>query len=179
MKKIITLLITVAALISCESDVKTSNHSIQAVKDNNSWKSDRTDVKIDNGYMTIHAYRGSEQLDLVFKSPTGAVNSNNNQVYYFGRESVDKSQEFGSNYVHDPKNVVKYKYVEEGVTFVYGTTEKTGDGQIVITSFDPVGGRISGNFRCNASYEGDLGSVPSDVNFQQGFIFDISVPDKL
>ena len=164
MKKIASLLILLAAFVSCESDVKFNNPSFQGQKDNFLWRADHTETTKttigDKEYLTINAFRGQEQLSLVIPAPTTAIVKTNAQTYTLGV---------------DDKITATYEHTEEGLTLVYKTGKGLGNGQIVINEYDPASKKISGSYRFNAIYQGDNPSVPVNLNFQDGFIYQIQV----
>ena len=160
MKKIASLLILIVAFVSCESDVKFNNPSFQGQKDNHFWRASRTETVIANGNLTINAFRGLEQVSLVIPAPTAAIVKDNPVTYTLGV---------------DDNIIASYQYAEEGLFLVYKTGKEIGNGEIVISEYDPVAKTISGSFRFNAIYQGDNPSVPVNLNFQDGFIYKIQV----
>ena len=151
----------VVAFVSCESDVKFNNPSFQGQKDNFLWKADHTETVTANGNLTIKAFRGQEQLSLVIPAPTAAIVKTNPVTYTLGV---------------DDNITAAYQHADKDLVFVYKTGKDLGNGQIVISEYDPVSRKISGSYRFNALYQGtDSNVLDANVNFQDGFIYKIQV----
>src|SRR4030095_4732683 len=106
MKKIASLLMLLVAFVSCESDVKFNDPSFQGQKDNYLWRADHTQAVIADGNLTIHAFRGLEQVTLVIPAPTAAIVKTNPMTYTLG---------------DDDKITATYQHAEEDLVFVYKT----------------------------------------------------------
>src|SRR4051812_17730793 len=83
MKKIAALLFMVAALVSCEEDVKFNDPGFQGRKDNYTWRADVTNAYVTNGYMIVNAYKGLETVTLQFPVPTTDITPSNPVTYTF------------------------------------------------------------------------------------------------
>ena len=164
MKKYIIILTTILALSSCGSDVKFNNPSFQGQKDNILWRADVTQVAITGGTLTINAFKGLEIVSIVIPAPTAPIGSLNPQVYKLGTDDATSNDIFAS-----------YSYTENNISLNYATAKGKGNGEVVITKYDPATKKLSGSFRFNAEYEGDNQLVPKNVNFQNGFIYNILV----
>lgn len=164
MKKIIFILTTILTLSSCGSDVKFNDPSFQGQKDNVLWRADVTNATITGGTLTINAFRGLEVVSLVVPAPTGAIGSFNTQVSLLGTDDAISNDVFAS-----------YSYNENGISLKYSTAKMIGNGKVTITNYDPKTRKLSGSFNFNAKYEGDNQLVSKNLNFQNGFIFNIIV----
>ncbi len=161
MKKIFTALLLIIALISCETDVKFNNPSFQAKKDNNLlWKADVTQTTIVDGNFVLKAYKRFEVLTIIFPAPTEAITSDVPVTYNFGI---------------DDAVAVNYDYTENTISLNYSTGTGRGLGQVTITNYNPTTKKISGNFNFNLIYNGADRVAISNINFQQGFIYNLQV----
>ncbi|AWI24758.1 DUF6252 family protein [Flavobacterium pallidum] len=181
MKKIVSLLLILVAFSSCETDVKFSDPGLQGRKDNLIWRADLTTASFTTtdpvdpsiGELTITAYKGLEEVTLKMPFVVSAGVMNNNPLEFsYGYDAAHPE--------NDDDIVVSYSYEDNGVTLEYITgmgynvgAQQRGNAQIVITSYDPVKGTISGNFKFNAKYQGTSDIVPENVNFQEGAFYNI------
>lgn len=155
---------TVLALTSCGSDVKFNDPSFQGQKDNVLWRADVITAAITGETLTINAYRGLEVVSLVVPAPAGSIGSLNPQVSLLGTDDAVSDDIFAS-----------YSYAENGISLNYATAKGIGNGKVTITKYDPKTRKLSGSFNFNAEYEGDNQLVAKNLNFQNGFIFNIKV----
>ncbi len=165
MKKLITIFSAFLVLCSCSSDVKFNNPGFQARKDNFNWKADLTNGKILNGKIILEAYLGSETVTMTVPAPLSNILTNNPVIHKFGT-TVDEP--FNDN-------EVTYKNTIEGTILTYKTNTVQSNGQLEITSFNLTTRKLSGTFRFNATYQGIDPKIATNVNFQEGFIFDVLV----
>ena len=165
MKKLIALFSLFLILCSCASDVKFNNPGFQARKDNFNWKADITNGKIRNGMIVIDAIVGSETVTMTVKAPLSNILKSNPVIHKFGI-TVDEPVN---------ENEATYKNTVDGVTLLYKTNTVRSNGQLEITNFDFTNRKLSGRFRFNATYQGVDPAIAPNVNFQEGFIFDIIV----
>lgn len=165
MKKYILAFATAAILFSCASDVKFSTPGFQARKDNFVWKSDVTNGSISNGFLTVNAYLSAETVVIKVPAPLSSVFKNNPLVFTLGVTQ------------NDPINTseASYSTTRDGVTLKYATNTEVSNGQFVITSYDFTTKKLSGTFRFNATYQGVDPLITKNVNFQEGFIYEVPI----
>lgn len=164
MKKYIIILTIILALSSCGSDVKFNDPSFQGQKDNVLWRADVTQAAITGGTLTINAFRGLEIVSIVIPAPAAPIGTLNPQVYKLGTDDAISNDIFAS-----------YSYTENNISLNYATAKGIGNGEVIINRYDPTTKKLSGTFRFNAEYTGDNQLVPKNLNFQNGFIYNISV----
>ncbi len=153
MKKILSLIVLVVVLTSCEEDVKFNNPAVQGLKDNELWKA--TDFSATRGgdnSLTITADNGFEIITLKTQNIDPGV-------YVLG---VNES------------NKATYTLSVDGIEMFHSTGTGIGNGEITISA-DPTetnvtAGYITGNFYFNA--EDEDGNV---VNFQQGVFYRVPI----
>ena len=163
MKKYFTLFLAAIALISCTSDVKFSTPGFQARKDNFIWKADVAQGSIANGFFTIKAFLGSESVTFTVPAPLSSVYKNNPLVYTLG---ITQNDPFNDS-------EATYSTTLDGVILKYVTNTEVSNGQFVITSYDFGTKKLSGTFRFNATYQGIDPLIAKNVNFQEGFIYEV------
>ncbi|AWH84028.1 hypothetical protein HYN59_02390 [Flavobacterium album] len=153
MKKILSLIVLLAVLTSCEEDVKFNNPAVQGLKDNELWKATEfTAVKGTDNSLTVSATNGFETITLKTQSIDPGV-------YTFGVGNTSKAS---------------YTLFVDDIDMSYTAGAGIGDGQITISA-DPretnvAAGYVTGKFYFNA--EDEDGNV---VNFQQGVFFRVPI----
>ncbi|MEL1245635.1 DUF6252 family protein [Flavobacterium sp. DGU11] len=153
MKKILSLIVLLAVLTSCEEDVKFNNPAVQGLKDNELWKATEfSAVKGGDNSLTISANNGFETILLKTQNIDPGV-------YALGVNNSNKAS---------------YTLSVDGIEMFYSTGSGIGDGQITISA-DPretnlAAGYVTGKFYFNA--EDEDGNV---VNFQQGVFFRVPI----
>ena len=165
MKKVIALFFFFLIICSCTSDVKFNTPGFQARKDNFNWKADITKGKILNGMIVIEAFIAAETVTLTVPAPLSNILKSNPVIHKFG-VTVDAP-------INDSEAI--YKNTGNNTVLLYKTNTVQSNGQLEITSFDLVTRTLSGTFRFNATYQGVNTAVAPNVNFQDGFIFDVIV----
>ena len=153
MKKLLSLLVLLVAMTSCEEDVKFNTPAVQALKDNELWKAAEYKAMIVGGSLTIEATNGFETVVLRTVGSTPG-----------------ESFELGIN----NSNRATYSLVADALVEEYQTGTNIGNGLIEISA-DPTEtniaeGYISGNFRFNA-----VSSSDETVNFQRGFFYKVPI----
>lgn len=156
MKKIVSLLVLLVAITSCEEDVKFNNPAVQGLKDDELWRADDFDAVItasmDGTTLTITADNGFETVVLRTEdTDPGAYDLGN-----------------------DDENTASYASDIDGISEFYTTGTEMGNGQITISDklseTDLERGIISGTFRFNAvNEEGEV------VNFQDGVFYKVPI----
>lgn len=159
MKKHFLFLIVLFSLFSCTEDVRFNNPSFQGTKDGVFWRAIQSVATVNSGgSLVIEAYTATEVVTL--KTSSTAV-----ATYFLG---------IGTD------NTATYIYTDpltkESVTFSTGFGD--GDGQIVITEYDPVGKTISGTFKFNLVNTFDNPLAGPILNFQYGVFYKIPVAVK-
>lgn len=165
MKKYILFFATALILFSCASDVKFSTPGFQARKDNFVWKADIVNGSIANGFLTLKAFIGAQSVVIKVPAPLSSVYKNNPLVFKLGvtqNEPINDSE-------------ASYSYTNDGVILSYITNTQASNGQFVITSLDYATKKLSGTFRFNATYQGVDPMIAKNINFQEGFIFEVPV----
>ncbi len=165
MKKILALFSVFVLLTACSSDVKFNTPGFQARKDNFNWKADVTQSKIANGFLTLKAYLGPQIVTMKVPAPLSSIFNNNPVSYTFG---ITANKPFNDN-------EASYTTTVDGVILDYVTNTEVSNGELIITSFDFATKKLSGRFRFNATYQGVDAGISKNVNFQEGYIYQIQV----
>lgn len=157
MKKIISLLVLLVAVTSCEEDVKFNNPAVQGLKDDELWRA--TDftatitANMDGTSLTIEGDNGFETVVL-------KTDDTDPGTYILGETD---------------ENVASYGFDIDGISDFFSTsTGVGGNGQITISDdpseTDLEKGIISGTFRFNAvNEEGEV------VNFKDGVFYRVPI----
>ena len=166
MKRIFSLLIVLAFFASCETDVTSNTPAFQARKDNFMWRAqDYTAVynPMDNS-LVLSAYKGFEVLTIT----VGPVNVGGSETGVFFEDATFTLDE-------DATAFATYSYVDNGMTFEYSTLgQESTTGEIVLeNTANQKMGTISGRWRFDAPYVGDLTNAPERINFQNGVFYEI------
>ncbi|MGV3458833.1 MAG: DUF6252 family protein [Flavobacterium sp.] len=178
MKKILSLIVLVAALASCEEDVKFNDPAVQALKNNELWKATSySAVKNSDNSLTITATNGFETVTLRAET-ADPYNCNGTEV------DDEDGDRHGCEYLfgYGAENMASYVLAADGIEMSYqtGNAAEPGEeeGAILIYSnrkyTNIPGGFISGEFYFNAT--DDDGEV---VNFQQGVFYKIPITTAL
>ena len=165
MKKLISFFSFFVILCSCSSDVKFNNPGFQARKDNFNWKADLTNGKIQNGKIVLEAFLGTEKVTMSVPAPLSNILQSNPVIHKFG---ITVDEPFNDNQA-------TYKNTVDGAILSYITNTTASNGQLEITNFNLSTRKLSGKFRFNATYQGVNPAIATNVNFQEGFIFDVLV----
>lgn len=149
MKKILSLLVFVIALVSCEDDASFNNPSVQGKKDNVFWRASSSSATVVGGAMTVYAYTPFEILTLTTSSTTPGT-------YTLG---VNNS------------NTATYTFEADGATSSYATGAGFGDGEIEIEASPE--GTVTGTFRFNAPATSGIDGL--SVNYQEGVFYHVPI----
>lgn len=154
MKKILSLLVLLVAMTSCEEDVRFNTPAVQGLKDNDLWKATEFSAMLGaGGSLTIEATNGFETVVLKTVSSTPGMS------FPLGE---------------DESNKATYSLDADGISFDYQTGTELGDGLIVISDepdeTNVSAGYISGTFRFNAVNE-----IGESVNFQRGVFYRVPI----
>ncbi|HEU4496644.1 MAG TPA: DUF6252 family protein [Flavobacterium sp.] len=149
MKKILSLLVLVMALSSCEDDATFNNPSVQGTKDNTFWRATTSSAKITGGSMTITAVTPSEILTLTTSSADVGT-------YTLGTTTANKAT---------------YTVEADGVSSAYATGAGLGNGEIKIQA-GPAG-TVTGTFKFNAPAVSGMGGAV--VNYINGVFYHVPI----
>lgn len=169
MKKIVSLLIILAVFASCEEDITSNTPSFQARKDNYMWRAQdyRANYNPLDSTLVMTAYSGLEQVRL-YAYPV--IITGNGTTTFF----EDAVFELGS----DENSSAFYSFVDRGSTYKFQTgIDDDSYGELVLKNNSPVQkpGTISGSFRFDAPYVGDIPNAPERINFQNGIFYEIPI----
>lgn len=151
MKKILSLIVLLVALTSCEEDIKFNDPAMQGLKDNVLWRaSDFTAVRGTDNSLTITATNGFEIVTL-------------------RTSSIDPGEyELGTG----EANKATFTLSVDGIEESYQTGTNMGNGLITISALpnetDITRGFITGTFRFNA-----LDDQDNNINFQNGVFYKV------
>ena len=169
MKKIVSLLIILAVFASCEEDISSNTPSFQARKDNFMWRAqDYTAIynPLDST-LVLTGYSGLEEVKLfaypVIITGTGTSSFFQNATFELG---------------NDENSGAFYSYVENGTSYEFETgIADDPNGELILKNGDPTqkSGTISGSFRFDAPYVGDIPEAPERINFQNGVFYEIPI----
>jgi hypothetical protein len=165
MKKYFLLISMIICVFSCTSDVQFSTPGFQARKDNFLWRATKPQASIAGGILTVKAFTGVESVTMKIPAPLSTVFSNNPLTYSFGITQSQPTNDAEANFTG----------TTDGVILNYSTNTAQSNGQFVITSFDLTSRKLTGTFRFNATYLGVDPAIAKNVNFQEGFMFEIPV----
>lgn len=171
MKRLFAILTLITILYSCSSDVKFNSPGFQARKDNFNWRASLTRGKIVNNQLIIDAFVANEQVTLTINAPTTSIVSGSPVIYRFGTTIVNPVN----------NNEAIFKSTVNGQVNTYKTNTTQSNGELVITSYNLTTKVLSGKFRFNATLQSvgnsspDVLVLPANVNFQEGFIFDVVI----
>jgi hypothetical protein len=172
MKKFVSLLIILAVFTSCEEDISSNTPSFQARKDNFMWRAqDYTAIynPLDST-LVMTAYNALEKVELsaypVIITGSGTTASFQDATFELGND--ENSNAF-------------FSFVNNGTTYEFETgIADDPNGLLVLKNNSPVQkpGTISGTFRFDAPYIGDVPNAPERINFQEGVFYEIPIPFK-
>jgi hypothetical protein len=152
MKKLFLFIVLLFAFISCQDDVKFNNPSFQGTKDNVFWRAiDSKATVASNGSLVIEAYTSKEKVTL-------KTTSTNPGSYFLGTYDL---------------NSASYVLTDANGSTTFSTGIGIGDGQIVITEYDPAAKTISGTFKFNAENTGSNPLAGAVLNFQYGVFYKV------
>lgn len=139
-------------MVSCQEEVKFNNPAFQGVKDNVFWRAiDSKAILETGGGLTIEAYSRNEKIIL-------KTSSSIPQTYFLGNST---------------SRMATYILTETAGVIAFSTGSGFGDGQIVITEYDQVGGTVSGTFKFNAVNSSNNPLAGELLNFQQGIFYKV------
>ena len=158
----------VSVLASCEEEVSFNTPAFQARKDNFMWRAKDYTAVYDatSSTLQLSAFVGFEKL-IVTVAPVTIVGDGTTSFFQ------DKTFDLSNN----PDAVVTYSYVNNGQTYFYATDiEDKATGEVAIKNGAiQKPGTISGSFRLDAPYVGDVPNAPERINFQNGVFYEIPI----
>ncbi len=168
MKKIIALLMIVSVLASCEEDVSFNTPAFQARKDNFIWRAqDYTAVyNPSDSTLVLTAFKG---FDIVTMTAYPVLITGTGTASFFQDATFDLE--------NNPDAVATYSTVNNGQTYLYSTeVEDQANGELVLQNEAiQKPGTISGTFRFDAPFIGDIENAPERINFQEGRFYEIPI----
>lgn len=168
MKKIVALLMIVSVLASCEEEVSFNTPAFQARKDNYMWRaSDFTAVYHASDSTLV--LTGFERFEKVVMTAYPVLITGDGTSAFF----EDATFDFSNN----PNAIATYSFVKNGQTLMYSTdvTDKANGELAIRNGAVQKPGTISGTFRFDAPYIGDILNTPERINFQDGQFYEIPI----
>ena len=159
MKKCFLFLTVLFAVFSCQEDVRFNNPAFQGMKDNVLWRAVQSRATVySGGALVVEAFTATEVVTL--KNNTTAVGT-----YFIGTNAT---------------TTANYEYVNPSTkeSIIFSSGFNVGNGQIVITKYDPVAMTISGTFKFNLVNTFDNPLVGPTMNFQYGVFYKVPVSLK-
>ncbi len=167
MKKIVSILILIVTLVSCEEEVSFNNPSFEGYKDNVLWRAKDYNATYNpaDSTLVLNGYRGLELVTLT-AYPVLAIGDGTNFLF------ENATFVLGD----DDITTASYQYAENGVNQYFETGEDLGVGELVVENVvNQMPGTISGRFRFDAPKRGDTSDFPETVNFQYGVFYQIPI----
>lgn len=168
MKKIVALLMIVSVLVSCEEDVSFNTPAFQARKDNFAWRADDYTAvySVFDSTLVLTGFKGFEKLTM---TAYPVVITGNGTASFF--------QDATFNLRNSPFAIAEYDYVNNGQVLMYSTeVEDQAVGELALkNSVVQKPGTITGTFRFDAPYIGNVPNAPGRINFQEGVFYEIPI----
>jgi hypothetical protein len=169
MKKIFALLMIVSVLASCEEEVSFNTPAFQARKDNFTWRADDYTAvyRISDSTLVLSGFKGFEKLTM---TAYPVVIIGNGTTSFFQNATFDFS--------NNPNAIAEYDYINNGQLLMYSTdVEDQANGQLVLKNNDVFQkpGTITGTFRFDAPYVGEVPTELQRINFQEGVFYEIPI----
>ena len=168
MRKIVALLMIVSVLASCEEDISFNTPAFQARKDNFMWRAkDFSAVyNVSDSTLVLSAFEGFDKLTMTAYP-----------VLITGDGTSSFFQDITFDLANNLDAVADYSYVNNGQTYLYSTeVEDQANGELVLQNGAiQKPGTISGTFRLDAPYIGDIPNAPGRINFQEGVFYEIRI----
>ena len=162
MKKVAAIITLLIAFCSCTQEISFNNPSVQGMKDNFLWRAKSSSVVSDvvNSTLTITAVNQLETLTFKVQRPIRIVTKATPITYALGVDDI---------------NTVNFNYRLNGTTLNYITGTNVGDGQVIITEFDPSANTLTGTFRFNSKNATNNPLGNDIINFNQGVFYKIPI----
>lgn len=168
MKKIIALLMIVSVLISCEEDVSFNTPAFQARKDNFLWRA--TDYSaVYNPVSKTLILTGFQGFEKVTMTACPVLITGEGTAAFFQDATFDLA--------NNSDAVALYSNVNNGQDYFYSTAvADQANGELMLTNGSiQKPGTISGSFRFDAPYVGEIANAPERINFQEGVFYQIPI----
>lgn len=167
MKKIVSIVVLLVTLVSCQEEVSFNNPSFEGYKDNVLWRAKGTEAIYTpaDSTLIIKAYKG---LELVTLKAYPILTATDGVNFYFQNATFTLGE---SNNV-----TAAYQIPDNGIIQDYQTGEEIGVGEFVLENVVNQNlGTISGRYRFDAPKKGDTSDFPESVNFQYGVFYQIPI----
>lgn len=167
MKKIVSILVLLVTLVSCQEEVSFNDPSFEGYKDNVLWRAKGTEAVYTpaDSTLIIKAYRGLELVTLKAYPILTATDGTN---FYFENATFTLGE---TNDV-----TAAYQIPENGINQYFETGEDVGVGEFVLENVvNQKLGTISGRYRFDAPEKDDTSDFPASVNFQYGVFYQIPI----
>lgn len=153
MKKILSLFVLMAALSSCEDDVRFNNPAVQGYKDNEVWRAD-----------SFSAIIGSDQ------SLTVVANTGFETLTLRADDYIPGTYDLGGS----SPSTAAFEFNADGILEEYTTEDEAAGGEITIsanpTETDLTKGFITGTFKFLS-----VDSQGNELSFQRGHFYRIPI----
>lgn len=168
MKKIFALVMIVSVLASCEEDVSFNSPAFQARKDNFSWRANDYSAvyRVSDSTLILSGFKGFEKLTL---SAYPVLITGNGTASFFQNATFNLSNNLNA--------IADYEYVSNGQILMYSTdVDDIANGELALqNNAIQKPGTISGTFRFDAPYVGEIPGAPERINFQNGVFYEIPI----
>ena len=158
----------VSVLASCEEDVSFNTPAFQARKDNFMWRASDYSAVYDvvESTLVLTAYKG---FDKVTMTVSPVIITGDGTTAFFQDATFDLSDNVDA--------IATYSFVNNGQTYNYTTNVvDISNGELVLKNGAvQKPGTVSGTFRFDAPYIGDITNAPERINFQDGVFYEIPI----
>jgi len=168
MKRIVAILMIVSVLASCTEDVSFNTPAFQARKNNFIWRA-KDFSAVYNPLDSTLVLTGFEKFDKVVMTAYPVLISGNGTSSFFQDNDFDLANNVNA--------FATYSTVNNGQTYLYSTdVEDQANGELVFKNGAiQKPGTISGTFRFDAPYIGEIPNAPERINFQEGVFYQIPI----
>jgi len=168
MKKVFTLILLSIFLVSCQNDVAFNTPAFQGRKDNFMWRADISNAVYNPADSTL-VLSGFKGFEVVRITAYPIIIVGNGATSFFQNATFDLR--------NNPNVTAQYSYVNNGQMLFYSTdVEDEATGEFVLqNAVAQKPGTVSGLFRFDAPYIGDVPGSPERVNFQEGVIYEVPI----
>jgi hypothetical protein len=168
MKRIVALLMIVSLMASCTEDVSFNTPAFQARKNNFIWRA-KDFSAVYNPLDSTLVLTGVEKFDKVVMTVYPVLISGDGTASFFQDNDFDLA--------NNGNAIATYSTVNNGQNYLYSTdVEDDANGELVLKNGAiQKAGTISGTFRFDAPYIGEIPNAPERINFQEGVFYQIPV----
>lgn len=168
MRKLVSLILILTVFTSCEEDVSFNTPAFQARKDNFMWRAQDYTANYNplDSTLVLTAYKGLEQVEL---SAYPVIIVGDGTTTFFENATFELGNDANSN--------AFYSFADNGLVYEFETgIADDPNGEIVLeNTVNQKPGTISGKFRFDAPYVGDIPNAPERINFQTGIFYEIPI----